>query len=303
MPPTSTSLFDQFRIVDAHGVSLAERCLSSVQWLEQPGCMFQRSDVVPDSRISAEGIIKPGLFVSIVLHGAGEGGPCDRSRFRYTDDTVVIMALRKATACAGDVAAGTRQRAAILAYPQAVLERLGLNEAFFDLFEDDTSDARAVCLKRPPRLLAMASEMLASTVDDGAGRLLLSAYATEILVRAMTALAQRTGLDLPGARQTRRLQAVRDSIDADLKRRWTVPELARRAGISRRSLNVQFRRAFGMSVADYLRTKRLQTARDAIIQQGLSVTEAAFLVGYGNPANFATAFRKHFGHVPSQLRL
>jgi AraC-like DNA-binding protein len=32
---------------------------------------------------------------------------------------------------------------------------------------------------------------------------------------------------------------------------------------------------------------------------GLSVNEAAYAVGYANPANFSTAFRKHFGYVPS----
>jgi AraC-like DNA-binding protein len=38
------------------------------------------------------------------------------------------------------------------------------------------------------------------------------------------------------------------------------------------------------------------------LYQNLSVTEAADLVGYGNPANFATAFRKHFGYAPSLCR-
>ena len=108
-------------------------------------------------------------------------------------------------------------------------------------------------------------------------------------------------MDPRGFRQ-QRLRAVRDAIDADLRRPWTIVQLARQAGISRRSFNAHFRRAFGMSVSDYLRTRRLEQAREAIIRQGLSVNEAASLAGYGNPANFATAFRRHFGYARSRWR-
>nr|WP_245003480.1 AraC family transcriptional regulator [Bradyrhizobium liaoningense] len=108
--------------------------------------------------------------------------------------------------------------------------------------------------------------------------------------------------DPVGDIKRRRLRAVRDAIDADLRRSWTIPQLAREAGISRRSFNTHFRRVFGMSAADYLRTRRLEAAKDAIIEQGVSINEAAYLAGYGNPANFATAFRKHFGQAPSRIR-
>ena len=45
-----------------------------------------------------------------------------------------------------------------------------------------------------------------------------------------------------------------------------------------------------------------EVAREALVYQNMTVTEAADLVGYTNPANFATAFRKHFGSVPSLHR-
>jgi AraC-like DNA-binding protein len=43
-------------------------------------------------------------------------------------------------------------------------------------------------------------------------------------------------------------------------------------------------------------------AREALVHQNLSVTEAAYVAGYSNPANFATAFRKYFGAAPSAYR-
>jgi AraC-like DNA-binding protein len=56
---------------------------------------------------------------------------------------------------------------------------------------------------------------------------------------------------------------------------------------------------YGVSASDYLRKSRLAAAREALMHEGLSVTEAAYSVGYANSANFSTAFRKHFGYVPS----
>jgi AraC-like DNA-binding protein len=129
--------------------------------------------------------------------------------------------------------------------------------------------------------------------------LLLSAHATEILARAMVALRAGNDIDAATDPKRMRLQAVRDLIESDLRHPWTIAELARHAGLSRRSFNAQFHRSFGTSASDYLRTSRLKSAREALLHQGLTVTEAAYAVGYANPANFSTAFRKHFGYVPS----
>jgi transcriptional regulator GlxA family with amidase domain len=129
--------------------------------------------------------------------------------------------------------------------------------------------------------------------------LLLSAHATEILARATLALRGKDNIDAVIDHKRMRLQAVGDLIKSDLRHPWTIAELARHAGLGRRSFNAQFHRMYGVSASDFLRTSRLSTARDALLQLGLSVTEAAYAVGYANPANFSTAFRKYFGYVPS----
>jgi hypothetical protein len=68
-------LFEQFRILDSEDASRSNDFAGAARWLELPGCLFQRNDVIPDSTIRTEGVIKPGLFVSIVLPGSGQGGP------------------------------------------------------------------------------------------------------------------------------------------------------------------------------------------------------------------------------------
>lgn len=303
MLPIYSRAFEQFRIVDSEGMSLIEQFVPQAQWLARPGCLFQRNDLVLDRKIQTECVMKAGFFVTVVLKGAGQGSArTGAGRFRYAENTIVAMAVREPTSCASSAARGTHMHAAGLAFPWPSIARLGLQQDFLELFAADEAGSSLVSFKAPPRILAMAGEMLSPPLEGAAGELLLSAHATEILVRVMAAVRQRASIDAAGDRRQFRLRSVKDIMDADLRRAWSIPELARHAGVSRRSFNTQFRRAFGISASEYLRTKRLETARDAMIQQGLSVNEAAYLVGYANPANFATAFRKHFGHVPSHYR-
>lgn len=56
-----------------------------------------------------------------------------------------------------------------------------------------------------------------------------------------------------------------------------------------------------MTVIDYMRQRSLEGARSAMMQEGLSLGEAAYLAGYKYPSNFVTAFRKQFPITPSEL--
>jgi AraC-like DNA-binding protein len=301
--PTYHRLFDQFRILDSEDASRSDDFVSSARWLELAGCLFQRNDVVLDSKIRTEGVIKPGLFVSVVLQGSGQGGPRrGTKRLRYSENTVVVMALRRPVPSAGEAPSDARMFAAGLAFPMSSIDRLGLQQEFLQLFSEEGTDEFVVALKAPPRILAMATEMLSPTLKGRAEELLLSAHAMEILARVISIAGQRARMVVSDDHRQRRLRAVRDAMEADLRRPWKISELARHAGVSRRSFNTHFRRAFGMSASQYLRVRRLESARDALLHQGVSVNDAASLAGYNNPANFATAFRRRFGYAPSRHR-
>jgi AraC-like DNA-binding protein len=296
-------LFDQFRMLDSEDASRSNDFAGAARWLELPGCLFQRNDVVLDSKIRSEGVIRPGLFVSVVLQASGQGGPRRGTKgFRYSENTVVVMALRRPMPGAGEAAGGAHMFAAGLAFPMSSIDRLGLQQEFLDLFSEEGADEFVLALRAPPRILAMATEMLQPTLKGRAEELLLSAYAMEILARVISIAGQRARMVVSDDHKQRRLRAVRDAMEADLRRPWKISELARQAGISRRSFNTYFRRAFGMSASQYLRVRRLESARDAMLHQGVSVNDAAALAGYNNAANFATAFRRRFGHAPGRDR-
>jgi len=305
MPHIYEHIFETFRVVDPSDSSIVDQFADQAQWLDLPGCLFQRNNLVLSSGIRTEGIIKAGLFISVVLKGSGGGRPRQgANQVRYSDESIMVMALRKPVLWDGDAPRGAHMQAAGMAFPVSSLEQLGLMNEFIELFDSQNQDSQnqdvfVASLRASPRLKAIAMEMICPVAVGRSAGLLLSAHATEILARTLLTLR---GNEEPGFvpdQKRLRLRAVGDLIRTDLRHRWTVAELARHAGLGRRTFNAQFHQMYGTSATDFLRTSRLAFAREALLHQGFSVTEAAYAVGYTNPANFSTAFHKQFGCVPS----
>lgn len=302
MPGVYDHIFEDYRVVDAENRLPDDMLCGDARWLAPPGCVFQRNDFHLAGDARTRGIVKPGLYLSIILESDGEGSRDHVQRIQHAENRMTAVAVRAPMPCGAAAPRGAHIRAAGLAFPMPSIENLALEREFLELFKATDQDVVTVALRAPPRLQAIAMEMLSPTLDGQAGELLLGAQATEVLARTIHALRHQIGFETPVDQKRLRLQATKDMIDADLRYPWTIAELARRAGSSRRAFNVRFRAAYGVSAIEYLRASRLKAAREALLYQNLSVTEAADLVGYGNPANFATAFRKHFGYAPSLCR-
>ena len=81
-----------------------------------------------------------------------------------------------------------------------------------------------------------------------------------------------------------------------------VRDVARAAGVSRRALEVRFRRALGTSVnAEALRLK-MECAAELLEDSGAQVTEVAFKLGFSSLKDFSRVFARHFGQSPRILR-
>ncbi|WP_441233377.1 helix-turn-helix transcriptional regulator [Bradyrhizobium sp. 930_D9_N1_4] len=259
--------------------------------------MFVRGEFRADPEGPA--IVAPGLFISVAFEDTASRGILTRAP--VGDRQMTAIAVRKVPAATRAVRCNACP-AIGLALPQASIDGLGLGDEFRALFKNDDAGAAIVCLTASPRVQAVAAEMFSPPVAGSAAQLLLSAHAAEIVVHALFGERGRIEVDPAGDLQRMRLQSVKERMDADLAYPWSIDELARNAGLSRRSFNQKFQIAYGESAIDYLRARRLDAARALLIHQRLSVTEAAFRVGYAHPANFATAFRRRFGHSPSRCQ-
>jgi AraC-like DNA-binding protein len=303
MSDSYSLIFEQYRVVDNDNRPVDHSFAQTPRWLELPGCLFQNNNFRLPADLRSSAVVKAGLYISVILSGDGSGGPSDGSaHISYTENMLTVMALREPTACDGFAPRGALMQAASLAFPLETIERFGLSREFLNLFETGGQGMVFVSLKAHPRLQAIALEMLKPSVDGRPGELLLSAQALELLARTIFALQQRVEVRAATNPVQSRLQSTKDLIDSDLRHPWSIAELARHAGLSRRSFHQHFSAAYGTSPADYLRTRRLEVAREALIYRDMSVTEAAYSVGYASPANFATAFRRQFGVPPSACR-
>jgi AraC-like DNA-binding protein len=83
----------------------------------------------------------------------------------------------------------------------------------------------------------------------------------------------------------------------------SVPELARQAGMSERSLRRHFRAETGTSIGSYLGHTRMIKAMQMLLDdRARSVSEVSISVGFNNPSAFACAFRRATGMSPVQFR-
>ncbi len=84
---------------------------------------------------------------------------------------------------------------------------------------------------------------------------------------------------------------------------WTVVRLARHAHVGRAAFARRFRDAVGTSPLSYVREHRLDLAERALITEpDTTIAAIARRVGYANPFSFSTAFRRHRGLAPSEIR-
>lgn len=81
----------------------------------------------------------------------------------------------------------------------------------------------------------------------------------------------------------------------------TLKSIAREVGLNEFKLKKGFKQLFGCTVFDYLMQCRMEYACKLLLDTKHTIGEVAYILGYSDPYNFSKAFRKYFGHLPSQL--
>lgn len=133
----------------------------------------------------------------------------------------------------------------------------------------------------------------------------LTGRSNDLLLEFFTGLAAAKAPRTPVLARSvvQQVQAAADVLARDLETPPTLAALARQVGLSESTLKRGFHQVFGATVFGYLRERRMERAR-ALLQSGeATVLEAAALVGYSNPSNFASAFRRQFGVNPKTFQM
>jgi AraC-like DNA-binding protein len=152
-------------------------------------------------------------------------------------------------------------------------------------------------VERLTRLVELVAE---EARNRRAGRELVLSRLVEILLiealRSEPAEGTPAGL-LRGLSDARLAPALRQ-LHAQPARAWTVPELAKTAGLSRSSFFERFNSAVGMRPMEYLLAWRMALARDLLRRRELDLATVAERVGYASSSTFSTAFSRHVGTAP-----
>ena len=97
------------------------------------------------------------------------------------------------------------------------------------------------------------------------------------------------------------LRRARDLIDRDYAKPLDVPAMARAALLSPAHFSRRFRAAYGETPYAYLMTRRIERAQ-ALLRQGMSVTDACVAVGCTSLGSFSARFTEIVGESPSRYR-
>lgn len=97
------------------------------------------------------------------------------------------------------------------------------------------------------------------------------------------------------------LRRARDFMDRHFAEPLDVPTMAAAAAMSPAHFSRRFRAAYGETPYAYLMTRRIERAQ-ALLRQGMSVTDACMAVGCTSLGSFSSRFTEVVGETPSQYR-
>jgi AraC-like DNA-binding protein len=99
-----------------------------------------------------------------------------------------------------------------------------------------------------------------------------------------------------------RVEAAKSYLATRLGERLTLDDVAGSAGASPFHLARIFQQRTGMPVHRYLVCLRLRAALEQLAEGVDDLTALAFELGFASHSHFTTAFRREFGHTPSEVR-
>lgn len=175
-------------------------------------------------------------------------------------------------------------------------------------FSSTLSDDLAEAIERIPIVVPQSNRLgflglrLGSLPADG-DAVPLEDLACELVDAAGHAQTDRHRLYRPAQLQSysRRITAAREMMEADPAGRHTLPALARQVAMSPFLFARLFRELIGIPPHKYLLRVRLRHAR-ALLEQGMSVTEACYTSGFNNLSHFIKTFRARYGGSPSDFK-
>lgn len=190
-------------------------------------------------------------------------------------------------------------------WPEALRSLFGFYPVCFPNFSVSSgSKAAAFWYSRPlPYGLISATEKL---FDPGVHASLLRNYIStkshELLCLSVNTLLSDGGFLSHPDMILSRVEQVKVLVDANLKQPPLLSELANKLGVSTKGLSHELRNETGGNYAQYITDRRMRRAMLLLEGGDPPLKRVAYEIGYAHTPSFCTAFRRHFGTTPKDLR-
>ncbi len=154
------------------------------------------------------------------------------------------------------------------------------------------------------QMFDMATKLINNPFQGSLGLVYTEAVTLELLCTAVGSFSSLP--PSPNAEYTERelkcLQSARNLLMRQFAPPPTIERLARTVGIAETSLTRGFKAVYGETLFDFSLRCRMQHALTLLRDKHWSVDKVSDAVGYSHSTSFATAFRRHFGVRPIDVR-
>ena len=94
-------------------------------------------------------------------------------------------------------------------------------------------------------------------------------------------------------------KVIIDNVDDE---NFTIPYLCRALTMSRSQLHNKLKALTGKSTSIYVRSIRLNKAKELLLSTDLTISEIAYEVGFKDSNYFSRCFNEEYGHTPTHVR-
>lgn len=271
------------------------------------GLSIHVNDTIERRTVHEQFIIPPKATVSLILDGdldaAIDDHPlCMSSR---NGPSGYLWINRQPARLDRWTCAGQRIRKVNISLPFE--QCLGLASPAEAYLMEEMGDTRKILrlLRWKPnaQTLRLAEDIFASVLEASAISKLNGGIAALGLLRHALMHSDAVSAEvLPNAvklRDAKRARKARKFMLDHIHGPLTLDSVAQQTNMSPSTLQRAFKNAYGLTVMEFVRTRRLEIARLELLEEEITVGEAAHLAGYSNAANFSTAFQREFGYPPS----
>lgn len=203
---------------------------------------------------------------------------------------------------------GTRENIILsIEYNLALLEEWA---AYFPLLagflEKVKAAEPAVLLARPEwitkEIQDITYKILHTSLEDGASQKYFCLLINTLLFHLLYQAVQQQPASNYNHYEMNSIQAAREMIRKNIRYHFVIREIAQKVGMNEFKLKNGFRELFGNGVYEYLRSERMQVARQLLGESDHSIKEIASMTGYRSVNSFIKAFKKMYGVTPGDFR-